>query len=138
MATNKVNGKVYIGKTKRSLNQRIKEHLRDSKRKTLQHLYFYRALRKYGIENFDWHILDYTNDSLDILEMYYIDYFKSYYFGYNSTLGGEGVKVIDLKPRTKQHCENISKAKKGQPNKTKGIKRKPEPIEQRKIGRAHV
>lgn len=130
LAINKVNGKMYIGKTKNPLEERIKQHYRDSKKLDL---YFYRAARKYGWENFEWHVLDTSQDNLNILEKHYIDYFKSYYYGYNSTIGGEGPIGPLLYKRTKEHSLNISKAKKGKPCPTKGMKRKSEPLELRKL-----
>lgn len=48
-ATNKINGKVYIGQSHKSLEERMRRHKNDSIR---QDSYFYRAIRKYGWENF--------------------------------------------------------------------------------------
>ncbi|WP_413299682.1 GIY-YIG nuclease family protein [Bacillus sp. 1P10SD] len=48
--TNVVNGKVYIGQTTKSLNERIYEHLRDARKKKGFH--FHDAIRKYGEDNF--------------------------------------------------------------------------------------
>lgn len=48
--TNKINNKVYIGKTNNSIQQRFKEHIRDSKKHSNRPLY--RAFNKYGIDNF--------------------------------------------------------------------------------------
>lgn len=47
--TNLINNKCYIGKTERTIEKRWKEHLR--KRNSLD-LPLYRALNKYGINNF--------------------------------------------------------------------------------------
>ena len=44
-----VNGKVYIGRTDRSVEQRWKEHMANS---TYYDTILYRAIRKYGIDNF--------------------------------------------------------------------------------------
>ena len=56
---------------------------------------FYRAIRKYGIENFIPNILEVCEqDKLDIREIYWISKYNSYHNGYNETLGGDhGVKV---------------------------------------------
>lgn len=89
--TNKINGKSYIGQSI-NLEKRKKEHEHncfnpnycnyDSK--------FYRALRKYGLENFDYEVLENcTKEQLNEREVYWIFYFNSYQDGYNSTLGGE-------------------------------------------------
>src|SRR5690606_32462862 len=47
--TNKINQKIYIGITKRSLEQRWNAHIKDSK--TSQYA-IHRAIRKYGLKNF--------------------------------------------------------------------------------------
>ena len=48
--TNLINQKAYIGKTINSISERWKEHKRDCKRFSNRPLY--RALNKYGIDNF--------------------------------------------------------------------------------------
>ena len=91
MATNMINNKLYIGQTIRSLEQRKCEHIYDAlnKRNTM---YFGRAIRKYGPENFTWDILHECNniDFLNRLEIFYIGYYNTFGNdnGYNLTLGG--------------------------------------------------
>lgn len=56
---------------------------------------FYRAIRKYGIENLKWSIIDYadTSEELNKKEKYWISYYDTYILnkkGYNQTIGGEG------------------------------------------------
>lgn len=53
---NKLNGKIYIGQTKNNLNERIQSHLEN--KKTL----IGRALRKYGIQNFEISVIDYAEN----------------------------------------------------------------------------
>ncbi len=49
------------------------------------------AIRKYGASNFTLQILDECEeDQLSIKEQYWIQYYDTYYNGYNETLGGEG------------------------------------------------
>lgn len=52
----------------------------------------YRAIRKYGVENFYYEILedDIPLNQLDEKEIYYIEKYNSYKKGYNSTKGGDG------------------------------------------------
>lgn len=91
-ATNKINGKVYIGQTEKTLEHRKEVHHRDSER---MDTYFYRAIRKYGWENFKWEVIDdsaTTREELNALEQYYIAKYQSFdnkEKGYNSTSGGE-------------------------------------------------
>lgn len=89
---NKCNNKVYIGQTRTSIEQRWKEHLRDSKRCKYM---LYNAMRKYGVENFYIEQLDVCNiELLDEMEMSYIKIFKSTddRYGYNISIGGKTPK----------------------------------------------
>lgn len=91
--TNKINNKVYIGKTIRSLDVRFKEHLRDSAIKDSK---LYRAIRKYGKENFSIELIEEVEEeSLSERERFWIKENDSYYHGYNSTFGGEGESSVD-------------------------------------------
>ena len=60
-ATNKINGKSYIGQTTKELDERIKGHLNSNK-----NLYFHKALEKYSIDNFEWTILEECNDENEL------------------------------------------------------------------------
>lgn len=87
--TNNINGKCYIGKTERTIQIRWSEHTRLSRFKL--DLPLYRALSKYGIDNFSIkEIEECDNNILDEREIYWIEYFDSYKAGYNCTVGGEG------------------------------------------------
>jgi group I intron endonuclease len=55
-ATNKINGKSYVGQTIRTLNERKQSHLNDSNNNST--CYFHNAIRKYGKASFKWEILD--------------------------------------------------------------------------------
>jgi group I intron endonuclease len=86
--TNKLNGKVYIGKTV-DIEDRYRQHIRSAKNKPSQAIHF--AIAKYGIENFTFDILHKADVSmLDELEMAEIEKHNSYHDGYNNTHGGEG------------------------------------------------
>ena len=50
--TNDINGKQYVGKTNNSIEQRFKEHIKDSKRERCEKRPLYNAMNKYGIEHF--------------------------------------------------------------------------------------
>ena len=90
LITNTINQKKYIGQTVNSINTRWVQHKSEAKR--LQpDVYFIRALRKYGVENFTVEQLEECDDSLlNEREQYYIKLYKSYdhNYGYNSTMGG--------------------------------------------------
>jgi len=101
-ATNKVNGKVYIGKTVEPLKIRMNNHKSDalSGRRDTK---FCRAIRKYGWDSFGWEVIDdtaKTHEELLDKEVYYIAMFSAIKKGYNLTEGGEG--VTGLKRRNKR------------------------------------
>lgn len=92
-ATNKINGKSYIGQTTKTLEERIKGHLRVKKK-----LYFHRALEEYSNDNFEWSILEkcLNKEDLNLKEKYYIKYYDTFgENGYNSTTGGHYFKMTD-------------------------------------------
>ena len=94
--TNKVNNKIYIGKTMTSIEKRFQEHIRESRKKRAENRPLYRAIRKYGKENFAIELVE--SCPIEILsdrEIYWIDYFSSYKEGYNATLGGDGRPSYD-------------------------------------------
>ena len=83
-------GKIYIGQTIESFKERIRGHKKDSLREKTKNIKFYHALRKYGIENFKWEIIEKLPKSLlNEKEIFYIKKYNSYKSGYNSTLGGD-------------------------------------------------
>ena len=90
-ATNKINGKSYIGKTI-NFKSRKAGHLQCAK-KNVSGL-FYNAIRKYGQQNFEWTILfkDYCHpNKLNELEKFFIAYYETFgKNGYNLTFGGDG------------------------------------------------
>jgi group I intron endonuclease len=84
--TNKVNGKFYIGKTTKSVEQRFKTHIYKSKK---QNTYLYRAMRKYGVDQFVIEQLELVEhqDLLNEKEKYWIAQLSPQY---NMTKGGDG------------------------------------------------
>lgn len=96
--TNKLNGKVYIGKTTKTIEERKFEHERKI---NVRGQVIYQAFRKYGLDSFDWDVIDSANDedSLNRKEMYWISHYNSYgHDGYNMTIGGEGFAKGELHP----------------------------------------
>lgn len=85
--TNKINGKKYVGTTKRKPEKRWRngEGYKDQP-------HFYSAIQKYGWDNFDHFILEVGSEELMfLLEQQYIAYYKTTdrRYGYNKSLGGE-------------------------------------------------
>jgi group I intron endonuclease len=89
---NIVNGKTYIGKTRKSIKERWVGHLCDSRHGSHGHLH--QAIRKYGPESFEVIEFARTEDlsCLDELEILFIALFMTTnpLYGYNITKGGEG------------------------------------------------
>lgn len=87
--TNKINDKSYIGKTIQTLIERFDDHKYQSKYKDT---YFYRAIKKYGIEQFHIEtICECSINDIDEKEKYYIDRYNTLApNGYNITVGGTG------------------------------------------------
>jgi group I intron endonuclease len=87
---NKISGKVYIGQTIKSLTNRIEQHIKVANRKSKSK--FHKALISYGIDNFDWIIIDTANtkDELNKLEIDYIQKYNCIDDGYNMVDGGTG------------------------------------------------
>ena len=94
--TNNINGKIYIGQTKYDIFERLKSHKKDSKRENNKNRPIYIAINKYGIDNFSTEIIEEVPiEKLDEREKYWIEYYRSFKYGYNATVGGAGKKYID-------------------------------------------
>ena len=104
---NTFNGKVYIGFTK-NFTKRLNEHKQDFKRFDTK---FYKAIKKYGMDNFSNEILyqSLNENHIKEMEIYFISEYNSYRIGYNSTPGGDGGgRTITQKTKNK-----MSLSKKG-------------------------
>ena len=90
--SNRVNNKVYIGQTIRTLEERLKRHFHDAESNPNTKIYFQRAIRKYGKENFYIEQIDTakTQEELNKKEQFWIEKFDSITNGYNTAIGGEG------------------------------------------------
>lgn len=95
--TNRLNGKSYIGKTEFSIQRRFQQHCKDAKKPQEQIRPLYRAMNKYGIENFFVEQLDQASDPNELAnkEIYWIGRFNTYENGYNATLGGDGRSYLN-------------------------------------------
>jgi group I intron endonuclease len=120
--TNKINGKIYIGKSKNPVN-RFKRHLYVSVHPNAgpnQFQPIHAALAKYGEKNFSLEIIDecMMEDEIFEKEIYWIAFHKSNMTkypdnGYNLTDGGEGPSGLSPSNETKN---KISKANSGKNN----------------------
>ncbi len=109
--TNKINGKVYIGQSV-DIGRRWREHMTAK-----DDIYFHKAIQKYGVENFEWEVIEQCKKKdLDEREIYWIEYYDSFNKGYNCTRGGDGVSGREDHPRWKggvssdeDYCRQYSK-----------------------------
>jgi group I intron endonuclease len=137
-ATNKINGKNYIGFDSKWPKRKYEHHYNSTVGSSNQ--VFYNAIRKYGWDNFEWNIIYQSHDAehtLTVMENHFINEYRSYIHfensnGYNMTLGGEGtvghIHTLETRnnisnallgktkgkpkpPRSAEHCANISKSK---------------------------
>lgn len=107
--TNQVNGKVYIGQTRNLIEHRWQHHLykgRNPDRPDTDYP-LYRAMRKYGLENFNISQVEETdNELLDERERYWIQFENSLVpNGYNCDLGGKGVSRLNHEEVLKYYLE---------------------------------
>lgn len=92
--TNLINNKCYIGQTIKPADQRWQEHKYRAFEniKTEENKPLYYAMRKYGLSNFKFEVIQdniETFEQLDKAEIYWIDYYNSFVNGYNQTFGGQ-------------------------------------------------
>ena len=119
-ATNKINGKTYIGFTT------------NPKARFLSHKYlanqnlnikFYNAINKYGYDNFQFEIV-YQSKDMDhcknVMETHFILEYDSMNNGYNMKLGGDGTpglvpwnKGKKIGPHTEEYKKKMSQSCKG-------------------------
>lgn len=130
-SVNKKTGKVYIGFDSNWPN-RVNVHKSSCKK---QNYKFYRAIRKYGWDEFDWSPIYQSHDkehTLKVMERFFIQEYDSFHNGYNSTLGGDGTFGLVLsqesrkrisegnkipKPHTIEHNKKIGDAQRGKKRK---------------------
>ncbi len=110
-ATNKVNGKAYIGFAA-NMNGRRYVHYSDAR--SGSSLYFHRALRKYKESDWCWEILvecetreEAANEEKRLILLYGTFGTK----GYNGTVGGEGVPGYKHTEKMKQKFSDLKKGK---------------------------
>lgn len=82
--TNIVNQKIYIGKTTKTADERLRKHFYSAKYGS--NTYLHRAMRKHGIQAFQICILE-ECENFDMREEHWIQELKPHY---NMTLGGDG------------------------------------------------
>ena len=85
-----INKKSYIGYSSKTLEERLKDHIKESINGSDRH--FHRAIRKYGTEHIISEVIDTVVSRETALEKerHYITIHDTFRNGYNMTLGGDG------------------------------------------------
>jgi len=113
---NLVDGKKYIGQSI-NIERRYKEHFRFLEKEECgdENKYFWNALKKYGIQNFSFYILEECHqDLLNDLEVKYIKELNSHKTenGYNVSWGGNSpMRGIEKSVETRMRMSNSKKGK---------------------------
>lgn len=124
--TNMVNNKIYIGKSK-DIQRRWREHHTEpfNVNCNAYDVIFYRAIRKYGVDNFKFEVIEEClEEDLNEREKYWIQFYNTYINnnnsnGYNMTRGGENtsqelkydielIKKLWLEGKTQQEMSQIT------------------------------
>lgn len=131
--THKDSGKRYIGKSN-NIAARWAAHRKDAKHS--RGYAIHHAIRKYGLDAFDFEVLEFCDSDADALEAetYWIRWYDTMApNGYNLTVGGEGgersaetrrklSEALKGKPKSKEHRRKLSEA-------NAGVKLSPERVE---------
>ena len=106
----------YVGQTI-DPERRFKQHINDVINKKDNNI-FHRALRKYGLENWVYCVLEdnVLKENLNLKEIEWIEYYDSFYNGYNLTTGGDTNYIVSEEYRRK-----LSESRKGKSSWNKGI-----------------
>ncbi len=100
----KSDGKIYVGKTARTVDERMKEHTKKSR--STSNSYIDRAIVKYGIDAFEVSVIEEckTLEELNEREIYWIAFYNCKKpNGYNLMEGGEGTvgRIVSEETRKK-------------------------------------
>lgn len=114
LATNKINGKRYIGCTSKSLRRRMHQHLADAAGHRGGCRIFYAAIRKYGPDAFEWRKI---SDHLTRTEMLSAERSEIAKFKpeYNISAGGQGTNSVPWTEDRKKQMSAFMKGRKMTP-----------------------
>lgn len=116
LVRNTLNGKGYVGKTVRTLDQRWKEHVYHAAVGD-DEMALYDAIRKHGPEAFVHEELERLSDGstpadLNTAEIGWIERLGTYGRGYNMTRGGDGIAGWKHRDETKRRMSEARLGKK--------------------------
>lgn len=111
--TNKVTNKSYIGQTKYSIEERLKQHYRDARNSNKNRNStrpFHLALLKYTSTDWNSEILkeNLSKKEASTYEIHYIKEYDTYNNGYNATLGGDYLLGYTPPKGNDHHCTDTT------------------------------
>jgi len=111
---NRVNGKVYIGKSIRNFGVRENEHFKSALDGKTGCSYLFNAIRKYGREAFEIYLVSgwaSSSDDLNAQEKAFVSKYRANepQFGYNLTAGGDGMNSPSPEVRQKMRLAKLGK-----------------------------
>ena len=133
LLTNRANGKRYVGKSKLTLDERLYHHRR--KARTKVNTYLYRAMRKYGVDEFDAIVLEEVEGDGALLNDRERHWIASLRPEYNMTAGGDG-GVTSAAPSfpDRSGANNPMYGKRGPDHPAYGLKPSPEQARNQREG----
>lgn len=112
MIFNSINNKVYIGKTK-CFYTRCHQYIYDFRERKIGHLndYLFNAMKKQGIDNFDFIPLQFVNlECLTSRELYWINHFKTTDRNYGYNIRTDDIDGLVTSPETSaKMSENLKR-----------------------------
>jgi group I intron endonuclease len=114
--TNKVNGKIYVGQSKKSIEDRFQRHIKAARKKCNR--YLYDAMNHYGYDNFIIEVIetDIEKEQIDEREQFWIKELSTLMpNGYNMTKGGGGGYTVEFwdEERKKEWYRNQGNKRRG-------------------------
>ena len=109
--TNKINNKKYVGQTINP-KKRWSAHKYEGIHYNYTNIALYNAMKKYGVENFEFKVIESNIDINEIndRETFWIKKINTYKpNGYNLTFGGEGLQGFKMSKESKDKLSKIAK-----------------------------
>ena len=107
--TNTINGKMYVGQTKKTMEERWKQHIKDSR---YRDFYFYRALREYGNNCWIHEVLEICSPQIaNHSEAWWVDALDTFNNGYNSIRPDPDNKHYEMSESVKRKISIGNKGK---------------------------
>lgn len=113
--TNIITNKVYIGVTRRTIEKRFENHIKQATNSKYKKYKLHRSIAKHGAENFKIENIceGFTREEAMQKEVEYIALFDSFHHGYNSTTGGETPSCSRGRSHwTEKSCKSFKESRK--------------------------